>query len=108
MSDHVHILQDFTSDRERLATVLDRLEPGGGTTLYDAAYVAIQRVAKGPAESKAVRMSSRAVSGGAMANRNALRSTPNTTARTRSRFSTGPGLAASRAASPTGRVLERG
>src|SRR5437867_3899406 len=34
-SDHVHVLQDFTSDRERLATVLDRLEPGGGTTLYD-------------------------------------------------------------------------
>ena len=53
-SDRVRILQDFTSDRERLATVLDRLEPGGGTTLYDAAYVAIQRVAKGPAESKAV------------------------------------------------------
>jgi len=53
-SDRVRILQDFTSDRERLATVLDRLEPGGGTTLYDAAYVAIQRVAQGPAESKAV------------------------------------------------------
>jgi len=53
-SDRVHVVQDFTSDRERLASVLDRLEPGGGTTLYDAAYLAIQRVAQGPAESKAV------------------------------------------------------
>ena len=53
-SDRVRVVQDFTSDRERLASVLDRLEPGGGTTLYDAAYLAIRRVAQGPAESKAV------------------------------------------------------
>lgn len=50
----VHILQDFTSDRELLGNVLTMLQPNGGTALYDAAYEAIRRVAKGPAESKAV------------------------------------------------------
>ncbi len=50
----VHILQDFTSDREILGNVLTQLQPSGGTALYDAAYEAIRRVAKAPAESKAV------------------------------------------------------
>jgi VWFA-related protein len=50
----VHILQDFTSDRERLGNVFTMLQPSGGTALYDAAYEAIRRVAKAPAESKAV------------------------------------------------------
>ena len=53
-SDDVRIAQDFTSDRERLGRILDSLQPGGGTALYDAAYEAIRRVASGPAESKAV------------------------------------------------------
>jgi VWFA-related protein len=53
-STEVRIAQDFTSDRERLGRVLDTLEPSGGTSLYDAGYEAIKRVAKGPAESKAV------------------------------------------------------
>ena len=53
-SRRVHILQDFTSDRALLERVLTELEPAGGTALYDAAYEAIQRVAKAPAESKAV------------------------------------------------------
>lgn len=53
-SDRVRVVQDFTSDREVLANVLDKLEPGGGTAFYDAAYLAILRVAKVPAESKAV------------------------------------------------------
>jgi VWFA-related protein len=53
-NDHVHVVQDFTSDRELLGRVLDELEPSGGTALYDAAFTAIQRVAAGPAESKAV------------------------------------------------------
>jgi len=53
-SRRVHILQDFTSDRELLANVLTQLQPSGGTALYDAAYEAIRRVAKAPAESKAV------------------------------------------------------
>jgi VWFA-related protein len=50
----VQVVQDFTSDREQLARVLDVLEPSGGTALYDAAYTAIEKVAALPAESKAV------------------------------------------------------
>jgi Ca-activated chloride channel family protein len=53
-NDRVHVLQDFTSDRQQLAKVLDKLEPGGPTSLFDAAVEAIRRVAPGPAESKAV------------------------------------------------------
>lgn len=53
-NERVRVVQDFTSDRERLADVLDRLEPDGPTALYDATYEAIRRVSQGPAESKAV------------------------------------------------------
>ena len=53
-NDRVRVVQEFTSDRELLGRVLDQLEPDGSTALFDAAFVAIQRVAKGPAESKAV------------------------------------------------------
>jgi VWFA-related protein len=53
-NDHARVIQDFTSDRGLLARVLDKLEPAGSTAFYDAAYLAIQRVAKIPAESKAV------------------------------------------------------
>lgn len=53
-NDHLRIAQDFTSDRGFLESVLDSLEPEGGTALYDAAYEAIRRVAANPAESKAV------------------------------------------------------
>jgi len=53
-SNRVHVVQDLTSDRERLEAVLENLEPEGGTALYDAAYEAIKRVAAGPAETKAV------------------------------------------------------
>jgi VWFA-related protein len=53
-NEHIQVLQDFTSDRDRLAQVLDTLEPDGGTALYDAAAESIRRVSHGPAESKAV------------------------------------------------------
>jgi VWFA-related protein len=53
-SDRVQVVQDFTSDRSRLARVLQYLEPVGGTALYDAAFEAVRRVSVGPAESKAV------------------------------------------------------
>ena len=53
-NDRVEVAQDFTSDRDQLARVLDVLEPSGGTALYDAAYTAIEKVAALPAESKAV------------------------------------------------------
>ncbi len=53
-SDRVHVIQDFTSDRELLGRVLNELQAGGATSLYDAAAEAIRRVAPGSAESKAV------------------------------------------------------
>ena len=53
-SGDVHVEQDFTSDRDLLERVFNRLRPAQGTALYDAALEAIQRVAPGPAESKAV------------------------------------------------------
>ena len=53
-NNEVKVVQGFTSDRQRLGKVLDNIEPFGGTALYDAAFVAIRRVAKEPAESKAV------------------------------------------------------
>jgi VWFA-related protein len=53
-SDRVRVLQDFTADRALLERTLDELDTSGGTALYDAAFQAIQRVAAGPAESKAV------------------------------------------------------
>ncbi|HEV7502525.1 MAG TPA: VWA domain-containing protein, partial [Vicinamibacteria bacterium] len=53
-SDRVEVVQDFTSDRERLGRVLNLLQPFGATALFDATKEAIRRVAPGPAESKAV------------------------------------------------------
>jgi VWFA-related protein len=53
-NDRPRVVQDFTSDRDRLARVFQFLEPVGGTALYDAAFEAVRRVAAGPAESKAV------------------------------------------------------
>jgi VWFA-related protein len=53
-SGRVHIDQDFTSNREDVDRVFDRLRTDQGTALYDAAAEAIRRVAKEPAESKAV------------------------------------------------------
>ena len=53
-NDNVDVVQDFTSDRNRLSRVLNMLEPAGATALFDAAKEAIERVAPGSAESKAV------------------------------------------------------
>src|SRR6185369_1995664 len=53
-SGSVHVVQDLTSDRDRLEAVFNELEPEGATALYDATFEAIKRVAEGPAESKAV------------------------------------------------------
>ena len=53
-SDRVRVRQDFTADRALLERTLDELDTSGGTALYDAAFQALQRVAAGPAESKAV------------------------------------------------------
>jgi VWFA-related protein len=53
-NDSVDVVQDFTSDRSRLSRALDQIQPFGATALYDAAREAIERVAPGSAESKAV------------------------------------------------------
>jgi VWFA-related protein len=53
-NDSVDVVQDFTSDRGQLSRVLDQLQPAGATALFDAAREAIERVAPGSAESKAV------------------------------------------------------
>jgi len=53
-NDQVDVVQDFTSDRNRLARVLNMLQPAGATALFDAAREAIERVGPGAAESKAV------------------------------------------------------
>lgn len=53
-NENVDVLQDFTSDRSRLSRVLDRIQPSGATALFDATREAIERVAPGSAESKAV------------------------------------------------------
>lgn len=53
-SELVFVHGEFTSDRDQLERVFQRLEPAPGTSLYDAAIEAIGRVASGPAESKAV------------------------------------------------------
>jgi VWFA-related protein len=50
----VNVDQDFTSDRDLLERVFDRLQPAQGTALFDAVITALQRVSPMPAESKAV------------------------------------------------------
>ena len=53
-SEEVFVHGEFTSDRDQLERVFERLKPAPGTSLYDAALEAIGRVASAPAESKAV------------------------------------------------------
>jgi VWFA-related protein len=53
-SGSVHVDQEFTSDRQALERVFAHLRPDQGTALFDAAAEAIGRLAREPAESKAV------------------------------------------------------
>jgi Ca-activated chloride channel family protein len=46
--------QDFTDDRNRLATVLRRLNVGGGTALYDAMEDSLRKVKRGKHQKKAI------------------------------------------------------
>jgi VWFA-related protein len=48
------VVQDFTSDRERLGRVFAALRPSGSTALFDAVIEGARRVSGEPAESKAV------------------------------------------------------
>jgi VWFA-related protein len=53
-AEDVFVHGQFTSDRDLLERVFERLKPAAGTSLYDAALEGIRRVASAPAESKAV------------------------------------------------------
>lgn len=46
--------QDFTSDRDKLASALRRVTVGGGTALYDALDDSLRKVRKGSHEKKAI------------------------------------------------------
>jgi Ca-activated chloride channel family protein len=50
----VDVVQDFTSDRERLGRVFAALQPRGSTALFDAVVEGARRVTGNPAESKAI------------------------------------------------------
>lgn len=46
-SDIAQIVQNFTDDRRRILRSVEQLEPQGGTALYDAIFLGLQRVAEG-------------------------------------------------------------
>jgi VWFA-related protein len=46
--------QDFTDDRDKLASALRRLTVGGGTALYDALYEGLRKVRHGTHDKKAI------------------------------------------------------
>jgi hypothetical protein len=46
--------QDFTDNRDKLATALRRVQVGGGTALYDALYEGLRKVKRGSHDKKAI------------------------------------------------------
>ena len=46
-SDGAEVVQDFTDDRRRILRAVEDLDPRGGTALYDAVFLGLQRVAQG-------------------------------------------------------------
>jgi VWFA-related protein len=53
-SAHADLVADWTSDRDRLATMLGRIRPNGGTAMYDAAAEAVPMAHSGQNRKKAV------------------------------------------------------
>ena len=53
-SDRPVLRQDFTADRERLASALRRVTVGGGTALYDALEESLMKIKGGAHEKKAI------------------------------------------------------
>src|SRR5579884_805748 len=53
-SDRPVLRQDFTSDRDKLAAALRRVNVGGGTALYDALDDSLRKVHKGQHDKKAI------------------------------------------------------
>ena len=53
-ADRPNLAQDFTSDRDRLASALRRIRVGGGTGLYDALDYSLNKIKKGEHDKKAI------------------------------------------------------
>lgn len=53
-SDDAEIVQDFTDDKKRILRVVQNLEPRGGTALYDAVLLGLQKIADGKNRKRAL------------------------------------------------------
>jgi VWFA-related protein len=53
-SNHPELRQDFTDNRDRLASALHRVNVGGGTALYDALYEGLRKVKRGTHDKRAI------------------------------------------------------
>jgi Ca-activated chloride channel family protein len=53
-SQRAHLLQDWTTDRRAIARALDRVEPNGGTAMYDAIATALPVATSGRNQKKAI------------------------------------------------------
>lgn len=53
-SDDAEIVQDFTDDKKRILRVVQNLEPRGGTALYDAILLGLQKIADGKHRKRAL------------------------------------------------------
>lgn len=53
-SDDVELVQNFTDDRQRILRAVDRLEPQGGTALYEAVLLGLQKVNSGKHQKRAL------------------------------------------------------
>jgi Ca-activated chloride channel family protein len=50
----VRVRQDFTSDRDKLWTALDKVRLGSGTSLYDGVVAGVEKLRKGKYQKKAI------------------------------------------------------
>jgi Ca-activated chloride channel family protein len=53
-NDQVELLEDYTSDLEAIADALDNIIVSGGTALYDAIHLAVEKAQKGVKPKKAI------------------------------------------------------
>jgi len=56
VSNSVLLVQDFTSDQDRIARAVNQLAPGGGTALWDAVSFAVDKLASQPETKPVARM----------------------------------------------------
>lgn len=55
-SSHADLAQDFTDDKSLILSAVDQLHPDGGTALYDAIVLGLDRVSEGKHRKKALMM----------------------------------------------------